>query len=148
MKSLLKSSVPLFGVEHCPWPWSSIKALPFCGTCCCWGHHTHACKSRCPWCASCGRPHLTTSHSAAATANLSLGCLLCLNCNKEHSALSCDCPFYKAWFSPSRLQLLEEGHISQLKASRKPGHPALQQLWANCPSIPPPPPHSPSVDLY
>ena len=86
MRNELGMHLELWGsVKCCPWTWSPTKASLFCGTCCCWGHHTHACKSKHPWCTSCGGSHLTTSHSAAAAANASHNHLLCLNCHEEHS---------------------------------------------------------------
>ncbi|KAF8634350.1 hypothetical protein AX15_000962 [Amanita polypyramis BW_CC] len=117
-RSLLKSMVNFFGSYCHAQAWLINRAAPFCTTCCQWGHTTHVCRSRKPWCTTCTGPHLSALHSVVALADPSYIKIKCINCSGPHSATSRQCPFFTHHFNVPALAELQKVWLHQIKEAQ------------------------------
>ncbi|KAF8345509.1 hypothetical protein F5887DRAFT_831323, partial [Amanita rubescens] len=69
-----------------------------CGICLRWGHTSHVCSSRLPWCAMCANCHSSAVHEQAVQKDSALQVIKCINCRGQHPAISRDCPFFTSRF--------------------------------------------------
>ena len=118
-KRLLQTDVLFHGVPRRCRPLSVSPSAKQCGICLRWGHSTHNCSSKSAWCNVCSGNHESSTHEAAAKADLKYKTIKCANCHGEHGATTRICPFYRARFNPQELAKLQRARIERVKEAHR-----------------------------
>ena len=118
-KRLLQTDVFFHTVPRRCKPWAVSSAVRQCGICLRWGHSSHHCSSKSAWCVACAGNHESSTHAAAAKAELRFDIIKCANCHGEHWATARTCPFYKARFSKAELAVLQKNRLDRVRETRR-----------------------------
>ncbi|KAF8324834.1 hypothetical protein F5887DRAFT_266147 [Amanita rubescens] len=121
-RRLLQTDVHFDGVPCRARPWVLRKASRQCGICLRWGHTSHVCSSRLPWCAMCANCHSTAVHEQAVQKDSALQVIKCINCRGQHPAISRDCPFFTSRFDDKALAILQAKRLKQVRQTRDQRH--------------------------
>ncbi|KAF8326717.1 hypothetical protein F5887DRAFT_1164477 [Amanita rubescens] len=125
-RRLLQTDVNFDGIPCRARPWVLRKASRQCGICLRWGHTSHVCSSRLPWCALCANCHSTAVHEQAVQQDVTMEDIKCINCRGPHPAISRDCPFFISRFDDKALAALQAKRLKQVRQARDQRHQTKQ----------------------
>ncbi|KAF8347993.1 hypothetical protein F5887DRAFT_1259470 [Amanita rubescens] len=122
-RRLLQTDVHFDGIPCRARPWVLRKASRQCGICLRWGHTSHVCSSRLPWCALCANfCHSSAIHEQVVLQDSSMQDIKCINCRGHHPTISWDCPFFIARFDDKALAILQAKRLKQVRQTRDQRH--------------------------